>query len=204
MRRVAGPRAASTGIRAVDRAVQVLDLLAEAGQGLGVTGIARRLRLGKSTTHRLLSSLAKAEMVRLDPRTRVYHLGYRLLQWTSAWLDRMDVRTRALPHLRQLREKSQETVSLNLLEGPVRVAVERLEASQEVRFVAPPVRSIRDFAGEDPRLPQALFLLLLAEGVLTHPWHSFLSVAHTDADIVRIIEAHDRALGQIARALRGE
>jgi len=29
-------------------------------------------------------------------------------------------------------------------------------------------------------------------------------LAHTDADIVRIIEAHDRALGQIARALRGE
>jgi glutamate-1-semialdehyde 2,1-aminomutase len=72
------------------------------------------------------------------------------------------------------------------------------------RFVPPPVRNVRDFAGEDPRLPQALFLLLLAEGVLTHPWHSFLSVAHTDADIDRIIEAHDRALTQMARALHGE
>jgi DNA-binding IclR family transcriptional regulator len=136
MKRPAANRPASTGIRVVDRAVQVLDLLAAAGQGLGVTEIARRVRLGKSTTHRLLSSLVRAEMVRLDPRTRVYHLGYRLLQWTSAWLDRMDVRTRALPHLRRLREKSQETVSLNLLAGRERVAVVRLEASQEVRFVA--------------------------------------------------------------------
>ena len=125
-----------SGIRVVDRVVQILDLLAGAGQGLGVTEIARRLRLGKSTTHRLLSSLAKAEVVRLDPRTRLYHLGYRLLQWTSGWLDRMDVRTRALPSLRRLREKCQETVSLNLQEGLARVAVERLEASQEVRFVA--------------------------------------------------------------------
>jgi glutamate-1-semialdehyde 2,1-aminomutase len=71
------------------------------------------------------------------------------------------------------------------------------------RFVPPLVRNIRDFAAEDPRLPQALFLLLLAEGVLTHPAHSFLSAAHTDADIDRIIEAHDRVLAEIARARAG-
>jgi IclR family transcriptional regulator, acetate operon repressor len=127
---------ASTGIRVVDRAVEVLDLLAGAGPGLGVTEIARRVRLGKSTTHRLLSSLVRAEIVRLDPERRVYHLGYRLLQWTAAWLDRMDVRTRALPHITRLREKSQETVILNILADHERVAVERLEAAQEVRFVA--------------------------------------------------------------------
>ena len=105
-------------------------------QGCGVTEIAGRLHLGKSTTHRLLTSLARAEVVRADPARRLYHLGYRLLRWTSVWLDRLDVRTQALPHLRQLREKSQETVSLNLLDGDTRVAVERLEASQEVRYVA--------------------------------------------------------------------
>jgi IclR family acetate operon transcriptional repressor len=120
----------------VDRVVQLLDLLAEAGQGVGVTEIAGRLRLGKSTTHRLLTSLARAGVVRVDPAARLYHLGYRLLQWTAGWLDRLDARTRALPHLRHLQEKCQETVSLNLQEELTRVAVERLETSQEVRFVA--------------------------------------------------------------------
>ena len=128
--------ASASGIRVLDRAMQILALLAEAEAGLGVTEIARRVGLGKSTTHRLLSALARAEVVRPDPRTRLYQLGFRLLQWTAGWLDRMDVRTRALPHLRQLREKCQETVSLNLHDGLSRVAVERLEASQEVRFVA--------------------------------------------------------------------
>ncbi len=128
--------AAPSGVRVVDRAVQILDLLAESGQGLGVTEIARRVALGKSTAHRLLTSLVTARVVRVEPQTRLYRLGYRLLQWTSSWLDRMDVRTRALPYLRQLREKCQESVSLNVRDGDARVAVERLEASQEVRFVA--------------------------------------------------------------------
>jgi DNA-binding IclR family transcriptional regulator len=116
--------------------MEILGLLAEAEPGLGVTEVARRVGLGKSTTHRLLSALTRADVVRSDLRTRRYQLGFRMLQWTSAWLDRMDVRTRALPHLGQLREKCQETVSLNLHDGLSRVAVERLEASQEVRFVA--------------------------------------------------------------------
>lgn len=122
-------------IRVVDRAVLILQILAEEGRSLGVTEIARRVRLGKSTTHRLLASLTKPHVVRRDPETSLYGLGFRLLSWTSAWLDRIDVRTRALPHLRQLREKCQETVSLNILDGLRRVAVERLETSHELRFV---------------------------------------------------------------------
>ena len=72
-----------------------------------------------------------------------------------------------------------------------------------VRFVAPPVSSIRDFAKEDPNLLQVLFLLLLAQGVLTHPWHSFLCVAHTDSDVKQIIDAYQVALEEIAASLMG-
>jgi glutamate-1-semialdehyde 2,1-aminomutase len=67
-----------------------------------------------------------------------------------------------------------------------------------VRFVAPPVASVRDLAGEDPALLQALFLLLLAEGVLGHSHHSFLSAAHGDDDIARIVQAYGAAFTEIA------
>jgi glutamate-1-semialdehyde 2,1-aminomutase len=68
------------------------------------------------------------------------------------------------------------------------------------RFVDGPVRSIRDLAREDPGLREALFLLLLAQGVLGHPVHSFLCAAHGDDEIQRVIDAYDRALGEIAAA----
>jgi len=62
------------------------------------------------------------------------------------------------------------------------------------RFAAPPVHSVRDLVAEDPALPQALFLNLLAEGVLGHARHSFLCAAHTDEDTKRIVDGYDRAL----------
>jgi DNA-binding IclR family transcriptional regulator len=123
------------GVRALERAVRVVEALAQAGRPLGVTELARSVGLQKSTTHRLLTALTRVELTRGDVHTHRYTLGFRLLRWTTAWLDRLDVRTRALPHLRRLREKCQETVSLNLRDGHGRVAVERLETSHELRFV---------------------------------------------------------------------
>ncbi len=66
------------------------------------------------------------------------------------------------------------------------------------RFVEPPVASVRDLTREDPALLQALFLLLLAEGVLGHSHHSFLCAAHSEEDIERIIGAYRAALAEIA------
>jgi IclR family acetate operon transcriptional repressor len=125
----------ASGVRTLERAARVVEVLAEGGRPLGVTEVARRVGLQKSTTHRLLTALSRAQLARADAPTRRYTLGFRLLRWTAAWLDRLDVRTRALPHLRELREKCQETVSLNLRDGGRRVAVERLETSHELRFV---------------------------------------------------------------------
>jgi glutamate-1-semialdehyde 2,1-aminomutase len=66
------------------------------------------------------------------------------------------------------------------------------------RFAPPPVASVRDLAGEDPALVQALFVLLLTEGVLGHSHHSFLSTAHSEADIARIVAGYRSALAEIA------
>ncbi len=68
------------------------------------------------------------------------------------------------------------------------------------RFVDHPVASVRDVASEDPALPEALYLMLLAEGVLTHPRHSFLSTAHGDAEVAALVDAYDRALSEMLAA----
>jgi DNA-binding IclR family transcriptional regulator len=118
----------------VKRVAAVLEALAD-GRPAGVTELAGRVGLRKSSTHRLLAALARAQLVRYDALTRRYNLGFRVLRWTASWLDRLDVRTHALFHLRTLREKCEETVSLNLRDGHRRVAVERLETARELRFV---------------------------------------------------------------------
>lgn len=117
------------------RTVAILDVLVRAEGSLGVTEIARRVHLSKATTYRLLKALASHGLVHVQGPEPTYGPGFRILELAGAWTDRMDVRAKALPVLRDLREKTGETVSLNLLAGRQRVAVEHLEAAHELRFV---------------------------------------------------------------------
>lgn len=126
---------ASESVQSVARAAEVLKVLSQGGWGMGVSEIAQTAGLGKSTTHRLLSSLIEAEFVRMEPKSHRYTLGSGLLQLTTTWFSEMKVRTVALPHLRTLRNTTKETVSLNIRDGDSRVAIERLDTSHEVRFV---------------------------------------------------------------------
>jgi len=111
-----------------------LKTLSEHGS-LGVTDIARRLDLPKSIAYRLLTSLKEADLVRVEAKSRRYALGYGFLQMAADWLAHIDVRNVALPHLKQLRHDTSETVALNLRDGDCRVTIERLDTSFEVRFV---------------------------------------------------------------------
>lgn len=124
----------SKGNQSVERGALILKVLSEHG-AMGVTDIANRIGLSKSITYRLLASLKAAELVRVEPRSCRYGLGYGLLKMTANWLARIEVRNLAMPHLRLLRQESRETVGLNVRDGDRRVTVERLDTSFEVRFV---------------------------------------------------------------------
>ena len=103
---------------------------------MGVTEIANRVNLGKSTVHRILVSLMQANFVRVDPTNRQYSLGYGLLQLTAGLLRGSEVAITALPFLRTLRQKTDETVSLNVRDDDHRTVVERLDTAHEIRYVA--------------------------------------------------------------------
>jgi DNA-binding IclR family transcriptional regulator len=126
----------SESIQSVERAVRILKALSGGDGRMGLTEIARSVGLGKSTTHRILSSLCSGGLARVDPKTRQYSLGYGLLQMTASWLNGVEVRTAAIPFLRLLRQQTGETVSLNVRDADVRVTIERFDTSHEVRYVA--------------------------------------------------------------------
>jgi DNA-binding IclR family transcriptional regulator len=121
--------------QSVERAARILKTLSERDGPKGLTGIARQVGLGKSTTHRILSSLCGVGLARVDPVTRQYSLGYGLLQMTAGWLNGVEVRTAAIPVLRTLRQKTGETVSLNVRDADQRVPLERLDTAREIRYV---------------------------------------------------------------------
>ena len=123
-------------IQSIERAARVLTALSEGGKLMGVTEVANKVNLGKSTVHRILVSLMQATLVRIDSTSRQYSLGYGLLQLTDGLLRGSEVSITALPYLRSLRQETGETVSLNIRDNGHRVVVERLDTSHEIRYVA--------------------------------------------------------------------
>jgi len=122
-------------IQSIERAASILTALSGGGR-MGVTEIARKVGLEKSTTHRMLTSMSRVRLVRKEPNGPKYMLGFGLLELTASCMGELEIRQIALPQLRELRQETAETVSLNVRDGDVRVMTDRLDTSHEIRFVA--------------------------------------------------------------------
>lgn len=121
------PREAG-GIRSVDRAVAILDLLALEGWRAGAE-VARELGVHRSTALRLLGTLERHALVERDPRTAKYRLGRRLPQLASVVTGDLDLRYVARPVCVELAEATGETVTLDVLDGDEIVPIEQSTAS---------------------------------------------------------------------------
>lgn len=124
-----------TTVRSVERALDILLCFADQPGGLGVTQVADRLGLYKSTVHRLLQALEAKGFVRRDPVSERYHLGERVLQLAASFPQSDDLPAVATPEMIRLRDETEETVSLYIRDGLERVRIHKAEGQQEVRRV---------------------------------------------------------------------
>jgi len=119
------------GVRAVERAISILDVLAQGGTRTGAE-IARELRVHRSTALRLLGTLERHALVERDQRTSRYRLGRRLPQLASVVTGEFDLPFVARPVCERLAAAVGETATLDLLVGDVIVPVEQATASTSV------------------------------------------------------------------------
>jgi DNA-binding IclR family transcriptional regulator len=117
----------------VDRAIDVLEVLRDASGPVGVRDIARRVGISPASTHRLLTSLRVRGLVAQADGSRAYTLGWGLLDYANAILQRIDLASVAAPIARALRDETGETVTVQVPVGRDRVCVFELEGTHEVR-----------------------------------------------------------------------
>lgn len=115
-----------------NRVVSVLEVLAGAADGLGVSDVARVVGVHKTTASRLLGTLAARGMVERDPLTRRYRLGAGIVGLAGAAMARLPVVSQARPELEQLSNVTSETVNLAILEGRHVVYVDQVTPRQAV------------------------------------------------------------------------
>ena len=101
-------------ISVLDRVTAVLEAFGE-DEGLGVSEIARRANLPKSTVSRIVTDLVRERY--LDREGNLLHLGLRLFELGQAVERPRRLRRLAHPIMTQLRDLTGETVKLAVLDG---------------------------------------------------------------------------------------
>ena len=101
-------------LQSVERALNVLDLLAAWGEG-GVTELAVELDVHKSTVFRLLGALESRGLVDQTEDRGKYRLGFGLVRLAGAVSARMDITSQARPVTVRLSNDIGETVNLAVL-----------------------------------------------------------------------------------------
>src|SRR3954453_6306360 len=110
-------------VRSVDRAAALLLALGETQGEAGVTELARRLGLHKSTASRLLATLQRRGLVEQDGETGKYRLGLVVIRLAERAERTLDLRGIALPELERLARLTHETTGLGILDGDTMLAV---------------------------------------------------------------------------------
>jgi IclR family transcriptional regulator, acetate operon repressor len=126
-------RGASGGVQSVERALNLLELLAQSGNACALTDLAARAKLNISTCHHLLATLIKTGYVAQVPGRRTYALGARVLHLGQAFMQQVDLPRRAQPVLDRLNAATGEAVHLAVLQGDQVVTIAKNEARHAVR-----------------------------------------------------------------------
>jgi DNA-binding IclR family transcriptional regulator len=108
----------------VQRVATLLAAFRPQDQGLGVSELARRTGLPKSTVHRLAADLARCGL--LERNGTGVQLGLRLFELGQLAPRRRGLRGAALPFMADLREATRNTIHLAVLEGTEVVYLEIL------------------------------------------------------------------------------
>jgi IclR family transcriptional regulator, KDG regulon repressor len=118
----------------VRNAARLLKQFSYRERELGVSELARRLGLGKSTAHRLVATLAAEHLLEQNRETGKYRLGLAIYDLGASVSAHFALHEAALPSMAQLRNTTGETVHLAVLDGREVVYIDRLDSPDSVRL----------------------------------------------------------------------
>ncbi len=123
-------------IRAITRAIDVLNVFSRDKNKFSLDEITRETGLSKPTTFRILSTLQHCKYVVLDPVEGRYRLGSVFLSLGAAALGSVSLKGIAKPHLTSLRDELQTTVLVGTIMDDMLVYLDKVECAGPVRIAA--------------------------------------------------------------------
>jgi DNA-binding IclR family transcriptional regulator len=125
----------------VKKAFAILSAISSFKEGMGVSDLAKKLKMAKSTVHGMTSALEELGAVMRDPLTKKYKLGFTLLEIARSAYSQVDLQTSARPVTEELMESTQTSIFLGILNWD-RVTILDIVASRQDLNITAPIGSI--------------------------------------------------------------
>jgi len=135
------------GAPSIKKAFAILNAISSSREGLGVSDLAKKLKMAKSTVHGMTSALEELGAVMRNPLTKKYKLGFTLLEIGRSAYSQIDLKTAARPVTEDLMEKTRTSIFLGILNWDHVTILDIVEARQDLNITAPVGSNIPLFAG---------------------------------------------------------
>ena len=121
-------------LSSVRNAARLLKEISAHGPEMGVTELARRLDLGKSTVHRLVTTLTEEHLLVKDPGTARYRLGLAMYDLGNTAVNGLNLHAALTPPMNWLQDVTGGTVHAGVLDHREVIYIERLDSPHMLRL----------------------------------------------------------------------
>ncbi len=122
------------GVKSLNRVLDILEFISESPLPASLSDITKKTNLPKSTACRMLSVLEERGYASKNRDTGRYSPGLKVLTLTSMVINSLDIVRTARPFLKELSDKTAETVHLLAAQGDWAVYVDKIEYPNTIRL----------------------------------------------------------------------
>lgn len=127
-------RKTSTHTPAVDRALDLIELMAASERDLSLSQIRERLNIPRQSLIRILNTLCDRGVVDRAEQRGFYRPGMKLLYLGNRIQDKITLRSVAWPFMQELAQKTHKTIELSTLDRDQLILIEQIEGNEGVRL----------------------------------------------------------------------
>ena len=127
------PGAPTGHVQSLTRGLSILEALANGDSGLTLTDLAQRVQLPTSTTHRLLSTLARMGYVYQAGDLGLWYVGLQAFTVGTTFLANRDFVAQSHASMHRLMEQAGETANLAILDGTEAVFIAQVQCHEMMR-----------------------------------------------------------------------
>lgn len=115
-------------IQSVEKAIRVFEAVCRAKKDVRVVDLSKDLGINKATVFRLLRTFVETGYLEQNPETDRYRPTMKILALGNNVMNKMEIRALASDIIKELSEKSGESVHLSIRDGAMAVIIDKVES----------------------------------------------------------------------------